>query len=310
MTPHPRIAELAALDLDFVLSPGDRAELEGHLAECGSCRTLLRAYRTDAEALRGDAFTHAPARVRSTVMSAASRPVSRTPFNQLLVAAAFVSLLLIGLAVAAGALRNEDRRLALATVLPTQQVTEQATQQATEQATEQATGLAPATSLATASASVTEASPSTPARSLTPTIAAAPANDSPPGIAILNLPFSNSTDTTLAQIHAMEPASVCGSGTQSVWYSYTAGQAATLVADTFGSGYDTILDIWTGSLTNDYLNPGFETLVPLVCNDNAGASVQSEVVFAVTPGVSYVIRVTTGSNTGGGGALTFHLALG
>jgi anti-sigma factor RsiW len=280
MIPHPRIAELAALDMDFVLSPGDRTELEGHLAGCDPCRTLLRAYRADAEALRGEAFAHAPARVRSAVMVAASRPVARKPFNQLLVAAALVSLLLIGLALAAGALRNDDKKLALAT------------------------------SLATASATVSEASPSTPTRSLTPTIAGPPANDNPPGIAITSLPFSQSTDTTLAQIHAMEGASVCGSGTQSVWYSYTADQASTLVADTFGSGYDTILDIWTGSLTSDYLNPGFETLVPLACNDNAGDSLQSEVVFAVTPGVSYVIRVSTGGNSGIGGALTFHLARG
>jgi anti-sigma factor RsiW len=280
MTPHPRITELAALDVDFVLSPGDRTELEGHLAGCDPCRTLLRAYRTDAEALRGDAFTHAPARVRSTVMLAATRPVARRPFNQLLVAAALVSLLLIGLVLAAGALRNEDKKLAVATLL------------------------------ATASATVSEASPSTPARSLTPTIPAPPVNDNPPGIAILSLPFSNSTNTTLAQVHAMEGASVCGSGTQTVWYSYTADQAGTLVADTFGSGYDTILDIWTGSLTSDYQNPGFETLVPLACNDNAGGSLQSEVLFAVTPGVSYVIRVSTGGNSGIGGALTFHLARG
>ena len=148
-----------------------------------------------------------------------------------------------------------------------------------------------------------------PDRSLTPTIAGPPPNDNPPGLAITTLPFSYSADVTQAQIHAMEMASPCGSGSQSVWFSYTAQQATKLAADTFGSGYDTILDVYEGSLTSDIQNPGFETLVPLACNDNAGDASESEVVFAATPGTSYVIRITTHLDAPGG-ILAFHLAQG
>lgn len=283
MNAHPRIAELAALDVDFGLSPGDRTELEQHLEGCEPCRALVRAYRADAEALRADAFARAPARVRTAVLGAASRPVVRNPFNQLLVAAALVGLLLIGLVVAAGALRNEDRKLAL---VPT-----------------------PPTSLLTALPTSSSPASTSAARSLTPTIAGPPSNDNPPGTAITRLPFTDSTDATAAQIHAMEAATQCGSGGRSVWYSYTADGALTLVADTFGSEYDTILDIWTGSLTSDYQNPGFETLVPLACNDNAGDTVQSQIVFATTAGTSYVIRITDADGSPGA-RLTFHLARG
>jgi len=145
-----------------------------------------------------------------------------------------------------------------------------------------------------------------PTRSLTPTIAATPANDDPPGITITALPFSDTSNTTQAQIHAMEGASTCGSGLQSVWYSLSAKSHTNLVADTLGSDYDTIIDIWEGTLTSDLMNPGFETLKPLACNDNSSGSLQSEVVFATVIGQSYVIRVTTALN-GTGGTLAFHL---
>jgi hypothetical protein len=166
--------------------------------------------------------------------------------------------------------------------------------------------VAPETAPAATATALPTASPD---RSLTPTIAGPLPNDNPPGIAITTLPFSYSGDVTQAQIHAMEMASSCGSGSQSVWFSYTGEQAMKLAADTFGSGYDTILDVYQGSLTSDLQNPGFETLVPLACNDNAGDSSESEVVFAATPGTSYVIRITTHLDSRGG-ILTFHLAQG
>ena len=146
-------------------------------------------------------------------------------------------------------------------------------------------------------------------RSLTPTIAGPPANDNPPGIAIETLPYSYSVDVRQAQIHAMEMASVCGSGAQSVWFSYVSQREETLVADTLGSEYDTILDVYAGTLTSDLQNPGFEGLVQVACNDDARDSPQSEVVFAATAGTTYVLRVTT-RPTSPGGNLSFHLAKG
>jgi hypothetical protein len=133
-----------------------------------------------------------------------------------------------------------------------------------------------------------------------------PANDDPPGIAITELPFVDTTNTTRAQIHAMEGASTCGSGSRSVWYSFISPADAVLVADTIGSDHDTILDVWEGALVSDPMSPGFENLTPLVCSDDIGDSVQSEVVFAVARGQSYVIRVSAGLESSGG-SLAFHL---
>lgn len=143
-------------------------------------------------------------------------------------------------------------------------------------------------------------------RSLTPTIGTTPPNDDPPGTAITAVPFTDTINTRLAQIHAMEGASACGSGSHSVWYSFTATADQNLVADTLGSDYDTIIDVWEGTLSSDRMNPGFETLKPVACNDNSGDSPQSEVVFAARSGQSYVIRISAALDASGG-TLTFHL---
>ena len=143
-------------------------------------------------------------------------------------------------------------------------------------------------------------------RSPTPTIPAAPANDQPPGTVIESLPFADSTNTSRAQIHAMEPSLGCGSGSRSVWYAYTAATDALVVVDTNGSDYDTLVDVWTGRLSADRMEPGFEQLTPLTCNDNTAESVQAQVAFQATAGTSYVIRVMAALESTGG---TLRLAV-
>jgi hypothetical protein len=146
----------------------------------------------------------------------------------------------------------------------------------------------------------------TPIRSLTPTTPSRPVNDDPPGIDVTSLPFTHSTDTTLGQIHAMEPSPnrFLGGG-QSVWYAYTPSENLTLVADTTGSDYDTVIDVMQGTLSDD-VNLPFEQLQEVVCNDNAADALQSEVVFAATAGQPYLIRVMSAGEALGG-KLTFHL---
>ena len=144
-------------------------------------------------------------------------------------------------------------------------------------------------------------------RSLTPTIPPHPSNDDPPGIDIIELPFTDTTNNSRAQIHAMEPSfGDCGFLYQSVWYSFTAKESGTIVADTFGSDFDTVIHIWRGSLTDDLMDPGFESLAPLACNNDSGGTTQSEVVFNALEGERYVIRVASGLESIGG-TLVFHL---
>jgi hypothetical protein len=152
---------------------------------------------------------------------------------------------------------------------------------------------------------VTRRDPGETADRTTPT---GPPNDNPPGIVISSLPFTHSTDTTGAQIHADEPNSTCILlGSESVWYYLTPSADLTLTADTFGSDYDTVIDVFQGSLSSDLGDPGFDDLTALTCNDNSGGSLQSQVVFATVPGEGYVIRVNNPLEVFGG-ALTFHLS--
>lgn len=73
-----------------------------------------------------------------------------------------------------------------------------------------------------------------------------------------------------------------GESLTSVWYVWTATRAGTVVFDTCGSDYDTVLAAYTGSAVDD--------LVTIAANDDACA-LQSRIAFSVTSGVTYRIRV-------------------
>jgi hypothetical protein len=144
---------------------------------------------------------------------------------------------------------------------------------------------------------------------LLPAVTMAP-NDLPPGLAITTLPFTHVADVSHA-IGDARGSGGCGGYSKDVWYSYTADQDGILTADTFGSDYDTVLDVWTWPLDlpiDSYtLDAGLDGMTALVCNDNANGLTTSEVVFAATAGRTYVIRVNPGSAQTG--ILRFHLSL-
>ncbi len=79
-------------------------------------------------------------------------------------------------------------------------------------------------------------------------------------------------------------AGTCGASSTSpdVWYLYIASADGTLTADTCGSGYDTVLGIWS-----DCPGSGSE----IVCNDDS-CGLQSQVTPTVSEGVTYYIRVS------------------
>ena len=72
-------------------------------------------------------------------------------------------------------------------------------------------------------------------------------------------------------------------GNASVWYKYTPTVRTTLNLDTFGSDYDTLLGVLTGT-------PGNFTEV--ACNDDASGSEQSAVSVVATAGQTYYIVVS------------------
>lgn len=114
------------------------------------------------------------------------------------------------------------------------------------------------------------------------------------------LPYSDALVTIDATVDPDDPLLPCGAGGQqahSVWYRFTAPGSATYVVDTFGSTYDTVLAVMTGSC-------GAFTVHH--CNDDT-STLQSQIVFTATAGQTYYIEVTSFSS-GAGGVLLLHLA--
>jgi hypothetical protein len=133
-------------------------------------------------------------------------------------------------------------------------------------------------------------------------VARAAGNDSLGSASSITPPLMNdSTDTTSFTSEAGE-FGTCGSfaaNNHSAWYQYTPASNGWLTVDTFGSGYDTVLEIFTGA------SPSFGSLTSVACNDDATGGVrESESTIQVTTGTNYFI-VARDYNSGSGGSLNF-----
>lgn len=87
-------------------------------------------------------------------------------------------------------------------------------------------------------------------------------------------------------------------GSESVWYEWTPAQTGPVSINTFGSGFDTGLGVYTGAAVN--------TLTQVDCDDDAGNTLQSEILTTVTAGTTYMIRVDGFSNHVGNITLTIE----
>lgn len=131
-----------------------------------------------------------------------------------------------------------------------------------------------------------------------PALAAPPPNDNfASSHRILTVPFRQTIDTSDATNSQDDPKPDCGNNSteKSVWYSYTATQTTRLEANTFESGYDTIVSVWIGS-------PGMFSQV--ACNDDVNG-VHSRAFFDANLGTTYHIMVS--SYSGRGGTLSLSL---
>jgi hypothetical protein len=118
------------------------------------------------------------------------------------------------------------------------------------------------------------------------------------------LPFVGTQNTAGATIEAGEPTvpqencplfGVPMGAT--VWYRYTPSSNMTITANTFGSGYDTVLAAYTGG--------SFATLINVACNDDT-SGLQSQISFSATAGTTYRFQIG-GYAAGGGGHETGNL---
>lgn len=123
---------------------------------------------------------------------------------------------------------------------------------------------------------------------------------------IVSLPYSDTANTSGATEEGNDPVLNCfigaagSSGRATVWYQYTTGAATEyLNLSTQGSGYDTVLAVYTGS-------PGAFRLVAGGCNDDGVGTTQSRIAgLRLQPNTSYSIAVASHGTVTVGGALSF-----
>lgn len=93
-----------------------------------------------------------------------------------------------------------------------------------------------------------------------------------------------------------EPDHAGGPGGRSVWWSWTAPASGTVVFDTFGSDFNTLLAVYTGSAV--------DALTLVAGNDDYLFLMQSRVTFAAIAGETYAIAVD--GHSGATGAIVLR----
>lgn len=110
-----------------------------------------------------------------------------------------------------------------------------------------------------------------------PAQAVAPPNDSiDAAVAFSDVPFTTTADTREATVDGTDAD--CGSAT--LWYAFTPSASARIAVDTFGSSYDTMLGLYSGSQSAPDLQD---------CNDDAQDGVQSQLLFDAVAGETVFI---------------------
>lgn len=129
--------------------------------------------------------------------------------------------------------------------------------------------------------------------------AVVPVNDTCAAPAIIpSLPFAATLDTVDATVDSGEPTHSCGglaADNRTVWYRLTRASSATIVVDTVGSAFDTVVAVFRGSCG---------TPSEVVCNDDA-VGLQSRAAFPIAAGETVLIGV--GGFAGERGQLQLHV---
>jgi uncharacterized delta-60 repeat protein len=111
-----------------------------------------------------------------------------------------------------------------------------------------------------------------------------PPNDNFANRIPLTGPTNSVTGTSLgATKEAGEPNHAGNAGGKSVWWSWTAPVSGIVSVTTFGSSFDTLLAVYTGT--------ALPNLAVIASNDDAGGGNQSAVVFTSVAGTTYQIAV-------------------
>lgn len=109
-----------------------------------------------------------------------------------------------------------------------------------------------------------------------------PNDDFASPVLVPSSPATYSANVTNATQAADDPW--CFGASQSVWYQFTSPTTQRLEANTFGSGYDTALSVYTGQ--RGVLNQ-------LACNDDANNTLQSRIRFDAQAGQTYYFMASS-----------------
>jgi hypothetical protein len=114
----------------------------------------------------------------------------------------------------------------------------------------------------------------------------APAADECAEAAVATLPVDVQLDVAGTTGNALDPASSCVPHlnlAQSAWFRFVAPAAGTVIVDTFGSDYDTVIGVFDGSCG---------ALSERACNDDGNIGLTSLAYVPVTAGTTYTVLVT------------------
>jgi hypothetical protein len=130
-----------------------------------------------------------------------------------------------------------------------------------------------------------------------------PANDNFANAQIISGCSGSVSGTNVsATKEAAEPAHAGDIGGSSVWYQWQASENGSVTIDTAGSGYDTLLAVYTGNSVG--------SLTPIASNDDAAfpSLMTSKVVFNAVSGTVYRIAVDGFGNSTGNITLNWGLS--
>lgn len=99
------------------------------------------------------------------------------------------------------------------------------------------------------------------------------------------------TSNTGATAEQNEPAHAGTVASATLWWEWIPQASETVTIDTNGSGYDTVLAVYTGT--------SLGSLIQVAANDNDGANITSRVRFAAQAGTAYEIAVGSKNATTG-----------
>jgi hypothetical protein len=118
--------------------------------------------------------------------------------------------------------------------------------------------------------------------------------------AIGSLPARVTAFTTNVSADPSDPTPPCGPIGKRLWYTLSPPASGTVVIDTAGSSFHTVLAVYTGSAVNN--------LTPVACNAGVGTTNRARVSFAAAAGTTYHIQV--GGSSGESGSLVLSAATG